>query len=197
MSWLWLRIVSWTLSGTSVFSFFYQFRSLLSFPPTSHYFSPARTVCSYYHFLISRKSDKTLVLIELLTLRVLYRSERPGTFACGLYTNESHSRTTTNQPLFVSKHCRLLCCSCALIRAVHQVSHRLLRSSDQALSLLLSCCRSLQTSLAHTPFEGPEVLCSIAAVSISFSSSACTSFFCLSIPGPVGPVSAAPDSTVV
>ena len=58
-------------------------------------------------FSQSSKSDNALaiVLIELLTLRVLYRSERPGTVACGLYSNDSHSIITTNQSLFASSHC--------------------------------------------------------------------------------------------
>ena len=56
-------------------------------------------------FSQSSKSDNTLVLIELLTLRVLYRSERPGTIACGLYSDESHSMITTNQSLFASNYC--------------------------------------------------------------------------------------------
>ena len=56
-------------------------------------------------FSQSSKSDDTLVLIELLTLRVLYRSERPGTIACGLYSDESHSMITTNQSLFASNYC--------------------------------------------------------------------------------------------
>ena len=56
-------------------------------------------------FSQSSKSDNALVLIELLTLKVLYRSGRPGTIACGLYSDESQSIITTNQSLFASVYC--------------------------------------------------------------------------------------------
>ena len=56
-------------------------------------------------FSQSSKSDNALVLIELLTLNVLYRSERSDTVVCGLYSDESHSMITTNQSLFASNYC--------------------------------------------------------------------------------------------
>ena len=48
---------------------------------------------------------------------------------------------------FVLQLCTNQCCASGL-------SHQLPRSSDQALSLQPSCCRSPQTSLAHTRSEG-------------------------------------------
>ena len=66
VSWLWLRVVSWSLSGVPAFSSFYLYIRMLSLSPTSHYLFPACNVFSYYHFLILLHSLTVTFLLHYM-----------------------------------------------------------------------------------------------------------------------------------